>query len=559
MASEAASGQASAPPPNVHQNSKARDADVGVWVSVRGLNKTFGGSQVLRAVDFDVRSGEIHGLVGQNGSGKSTLIKVLSGVHSADDGATVKVGGTRLSNPVRPVELRRHGLAFVHQDLGLVDECTVLENIRLGQFSVRRWSRRIDWRVERRAAEQTLARLHAWVDTSRLVGSLSPGERAEVAIGRALLSIIPGSGCIVFDESTRALPREILPDFYATIRRLAADGTAVIFVSHRLDEVLALTDRVSVLQDGRMSAHARLTRDLTESSLAALMLGRELGLLEERQTEAGASRGRWPRASGTGHGNALRARAIVGRTLAGLDLDAESGEVVGVTGAAGSGHAELPYTLAGVVRDATGSVSVRGQEFSLPLRDPARLIAAGLALVPEDRAQQGIALSLSAQENLTLPRARRRGRLMLRSDWQAQEFAQATAMLGIVPARRLLPCSAFSGGNQQKILLAKWLLNDPRVLLLHEPTQAVDIGARIDILRVIRAAADQGVCVLFASIEPQDLAAVCDRVVVMRRGAVITQLASDLSPHAITTATYPTSDLLIGPGAFHDHRVSADQ
>lgn len=193
------------------------------------------------------------------------------------------------------------------------------------------------------------------------------------------------------------------------------------------------------------------------------------------------------------------------------------------------------------------------------MRDSARLIAAGLALVPEDRAQQGIALSLLARENLTLPHARQRGRLMLRSDWQAREFAQATAILGIVPARRPLPCSAFSGGNQQKILLVKWLLNDPRVLLPHEPTEAVDIGAPIDILRTIRAAADRGVCVLFASIELEDVAAVCDRVAVMRRGAVMTQLASDPSPRAITTATCSPSELLIGPGAFDDHPVSADQ
>jgi len=513
--------------------SAAAEPDARAWVSVRSLNKTFGPARVLRDVDFEARSGEIHGLVGQNGSGKSTLIKVLSGVHAADDGSAVTVDGTRLSNPVRPAELRRHGLAFVHQDLGLVDECTVLENIRLGQFSVRTISRRIDWRAERAAAERTLARLHAEIDTSQLVSSLAPGDKSVVAIGRALQSIIPGSGCVVFDESTRALPREILPEFYDTLRRLAASGTAVIIVSHRLDEVLALTDRVTVLQDGRVVAGGRPTPDLTEQSLAQLLLGRELELLDERR----------PTSPGPGvrrRGAALRARALSGGPLRSVDLDAEPGEVIGITGATGSGHAELPYVLAGAVAKATGTVAIGDQEFTLPLRTPRAMIAAGVALVPEHRVHEGLALGLSAQENLTLPRAQQRGRVLLRADWQTSEFGEAVDMLGIVPAQQNLPCSSFSGGNQQKILLAKWLLNRPRVMLLSEPTQAVDIGARMDILRALRAAADRGVCVIVASIESQDLAAVCDRVIVLRDGAIAAELTSELTPHTITTAIYPT-------------------
>lgn len=515
------------------QTSVAIETGAWAWVSARSLSKTFGPAKVLREVDFDARPGEIHGLVGQNGSGKSTLIKVLSGVHPADDGSVLEVNGARLSNPVRPAELRRHGLAFVHQDLGLVDECTVLENIRLGQFSVRAISRRIDWRAERAAAEQTLARLHSEIDTSRLVSSLTHGDKAVVAIGRALQSIVPGSGCVVFDESTRALPREILPDFYETLRRLAASGTAVIIVSHRLDEVLALTDRVTVLQDGRVVAGGRATPDLTEHSLAHLLLGRELERLEERRPAT-------PRRPASRSGSALRARDLSANSLRSLDLDAEPGEVIGVTGATGSGHAELPYVLAGVAAKATGTVAIGDREFTLPTRNPSAMIAAGIALVPEDRTQEGLALGLSAQENLTLPRARQRGRVILRSDWQGDEFQEAVEMLGIVPPHRHVPCSSFSGGNQQKILLAKWLLNRPRVLLLSEPTQAVDIGARVDILRAIRAAADRGVCVIVASVESQDLAAVCDRVIVLRDGEITAELASELVPHAITTAIYPT-------------------
>jgi ribose transport system ATP-binding protein len=507
------------------------EGDAGTsWVSVRSLSKTFGPAKVLRDVDFDARAGEIHGLVGQNGSGKSTLIKVLSGVHVADEGSMVEVNGTRLANPVRPAELKQHGLAFVHQDLGLVDECTVVENIRLGQYGVHPFTRRIDWRTEGKAAVQTLERLHSTIDTSRLVSTLHAGEKAVVAVGHALQNIIPGSGCVVFDESTRALPREILPDFYETIRRLAATGTAVIIVSHRLDEVLALSHRVTVLQDGRVVAGGRSTHDLTESSLAHLLLGREIELLEEREAA--------PRTVTSGDAP-LRARGVSGGALRSLDFDVRAGEVVGVTGATGSGHADLPYVLAGVAAGASGTVTIEGRDFTLPVRDPGRLISAGVALVPEERAEEGLALGLTAQENLTLPRVRERGRLRLRSGWQADEFKEAVEMLGIVPAQRHLPCSSFSGGNQQKLLLAKWLLNHPRVVLLHEPTQAVDVGARMDILRAIRATAALGIGVVVVSIEPQDLAAICDRVVVLREGEIVAELETDLTPQAITTAIYP--------------------
>jgi ribose transport system ATP-binding protein len=517
------------------------DTAARTWVSLHRLSKTFGPAQVLQEVDLDVRAAEIHGLVGQNGSGKSTLIKVLSGVHSADPGSVIEVNGARLSNPVRPAELRRHGLAFVHQDLGLVDECTVMENIRLGQFRVRPVSRRVDWSAERRVAEETLERLHTQIDPSRLVGSLTVGERVIVAIGRALQSIVPGGGCIVFDESTRTLPREILPDFYEIVRRLAASGTAVIIVSHRLDEVLKLADRVSVLRDGRLVAAGRPTRDLSEASLAALLLGRELELLEERPRSRAGTSSSPAAASGTRPGPVLSARDLASGSLRGIDFSAEAGEIVGVTGPTGSGHAELPYVLAGVTRPASGTVSVDGREFALPVRDPEQLITAGVVLVPEDRAREGLAVKLSAEENLTLPRARRHGRLMLRSGWQAREFAQAAALLGIVPPRRHLPCSAFSGGNQQKILLAKWLLHRPRVVLLHEPTQAVDVGARMDILRALRATAATGVCVIVVSAESQDLAAICDRVVVLRDGAVAAELADEPTHNAITAATYPAA------------------
>jgi ribose transport system ATP-binding protein len=499
------------------------------WVSVRRLSKTFGSTTVLHGVDLDVLPGEVHGLVGQNGSGKSTLIKILSGVHSADAGASITVAAQPLSNPARPSELRRHGLAFVHQDLGLADEQSVTENVRVGQYRVSRIIRRIDWRAEAVATQATLDRLHASFQPSRLVSSLRPGEQAVVAIARALQNLRPGSGCVVFDESTQSLPREVLPEFYGTVRELARAGTAVVIVSHRLDEIMTLTDRVTVLQDGHVVAGGIATAGLSEAELARLVLGREIEL-ERDLREARANPG-----SGTVR---LRIRGLKSANLRGFDLEARGGEVVGITGSTHAGHDQIAYALGGALPDATGALTLDDQVLDLPVSGPHEVVQAGIALVPEQRLREGLAATLSAQENLTLPRVRAHGRAFLSSGWQDDEFARAVELLGIVPPNPHLPVASFSGGNQQKTMLAKWLLDNPRVLVLHEPTQGVDVGARMDILKALRAVAAGGSCVIVCSIEPQDLAFVCDRIVVMRDGRMTRELPAGVTAHDITAAIY---------------------
>ena len=367
------------------------------------------------------------------------------------------------------------------------------------------------------------------------MSTLSPAEKGLVAVGRALQGLVPGTGCIVFDESTRAIPREVLPDFYRIIQQLAAFGTAIIIVSHRLDEVLTVAERVTVLRDGSVVTSGRPTADLTEGSLAHLMLGRELETLLERR-QAGAPMGR-DSANNRRH-RVLRARRLTLGQLQSFDLDLTPGEVVGVTGPTNSGYSDLPTALAGAAPTATGLLEINGRQFRLPMSNPRRLIDAGVALAPEDRALAGLAMDLPAQHNVTLPRTRARGRFLLASSWQTTEFGEATDMLGIVPADPHLNCASFSGGNQQKVMLAKWLLNKPDVLVLHEPTQAVDVAARTDILRAIRAAASRGVAVVVASCEAQDLAVVCDRVIVIRNGSQAGELTTNITPHAITDMTY---------------------
>jgi ribose transport system ATP-binding protein len=477
-------------------------------VRLQGLTKIFAGTAVLENVDLTVMKGEIHGLVGQNGSGKSTLIKLLCGLYTADRGTVVVDGDHELSSPPGPAELRRHGLAFVHQDLGLVGEMSVAENICVGQYDPGRFTRIIDWRRERAAVRRTLDRLGATIDPGRPASTLHPGEKALVAIARGLHNGSHGEGCIVFDESTQSLPRDLLPDFYRTVREIAKTGTAVLIVSHQLGEVLELADRVSVLQDGRLIAHARSTAEFSESQLAALVLGRELDPdVIDRSYTAAAGRSR---------GKALRATHVTTETLSSVDIAISPGEVVGVTGQTGAGHDQLPYALSGAI-PATGDIEIGDRSFSLAGLGASALQRAGIAFVPQDRTRAGLAVDLTAMENLTLPRVTKRRGLLL-SDWQTREYDEATEQLGIVPHRPRMPVTKFSGGNQQKLLLAKWLLNEPDALLMHEPTQAVDVGARLEILRVIRATANRGVSVLVSSIETQDLALICDRVVIFDRG-----------------------------------------
>ena len=498
-------------------------------LAVQSLSKTFGRVKVLRDVSFTVRPGEIHGLLGQNGSGKSTVIKVLSGLYRPDPGAGMTIDGNDVPQPITPSRISKSGLTIVHQSLGLLPGHTVTENIRMGQLRRRGWNGLISWSYERTQAAATLHALHATIDPERLVDQLHMGQRATVAIARALQGIVPGQGCVILDESTQSLPREVLPDFYEMVRRLARAGTSILIVSHRLDEVLQLADRVTVLRDGEVTANGLTTAGLTEAQLARVILGRQLVGF----TPHGRS------STPPGRDKAVRIRGLTGQLVNGVDIDLNPGEVVGLTGPTECGSDEVPYLLAGAAqRDAGGSVEIDGKRLNLPRAGVDSAQRAGIALVPADRANEGLAMTLTAMENVTVPRVKIRSeRGLLKRDWQRSEFQDACDLLAVTPNDPDLVASSFSGGNQQKILLAKWLLGRPKVLLLHEPTQAVDVGARADILRAIGRAADAGTAVLLSSIEAQDLALVCDRVLVMEHGRLVREVHAPMTADEILQAT----------------------
>ena len=507
-------------------------------LEVAQLSKTFGPARVLRSVQLSVAPGELHGLVGQNGCGKSTLVKILTGVYTPDPGGSIAVDGRRLRMPVQPAEQREVGVSVVHQHLGLVDDRTVWENVRLGRYQARGLFRRIDRRAEQEAVAQVLARLGRRIGTNELAGTLSAEDRATIAIARAMQDHRPGGGLIIFDESTRALGQEARGRFFELVRSLIANGASVLLISHRLEEIVEAADRVTVLRDGEVVEAGLDTRDTDEAALTRLMLGRHL--VTHRRVDSHAR-----------DDLAASVRSLSVGQVTGLDLDIRHGEIVGLTGLMGSGFEEVAEAVGGARRAESGSLTVGDRRISLGSRRASteEFVRGRVGYVPERRLDEGLAAEMSVAENLTLPRVRSRGhRFRTGRAWQAEETAAMIAKLDIKPPDPSAPAGTLSGGNQQKVVLAKWLAGQPELLMLREPTQAVDVGARHDIIDAIRAAARAGCGVLVASIDAADLAVLCDRVLVFRGGTVTEELAGNLGQDDIIHATFgmspPQKDLL---------------
>jgi ribose transport system ATP-binding protein len=483
-----------------------------VVLTVRGLTKSFGGTVALADVDLEIQAGEIHALVGQNGSGKSTLIKILSGYHTAEAGR-VAVLGREVKLPLGPRDLRELGISFVHQDLGLVPTGTVLENLRVGRYETGP-GRNIHWRRERQTARELLARFDLDVDPDQTVARLRTTERAILAVARAVADVeaARGRGLLVLDEPTTALPAHEVGLLFDAMRRVTEADSAVLFVTHNPNEVIAVADRVSVLRDARLVATEPVA-GLDEESLIALILGRELGELYPamrlRETDP-----------------VMEVRGLSGRVARDVSLTLKSGEIVGLTGLIGAGHDEVPYLIYGARAPEAGLVGIDGQEWRHPT--PERSKGAGVALLPADRQGQSGILGATVRENVTMPALtdyrRRWGLDHARERADVRSDLERFTVQPRDPERKLY---SLSGGNQQKALLARWLRLAPRVLLLHEPTQGVDIGARRGIFDILRDSVMAGTSVLYSSVEYEDLANVCDRVLVFRRGRIVGSLSGE--------------------------------
>lgn len=489
---------------------------------------TFNNNRVLRDVALSVEPGEIHALVGQNGSGKSTLAKVLTGLYTPDAGTRVAVDGVDLRLPVRPDESRERGVAVVHQSLGLVDAFSVIDNMRIGRLKGSGPFRRINWKRERESAIEVFERLGRSVPLDVPVGSLHEEERATVAIARAMQDATPGRGLIIFDESTRALSRRSLEHFFEMLDGIVRTGTAALLITHRLEEVVDAADRVTVLRDGRVVESGRTVEGMTEAELTRLILGRNLSDLEARSPAR-----EFPELP------PVSVRSVSGLGVTDVSIDIRPGEVVGLTGLAGSGYDDVPYLITGATPASTGTLSLGGEELELSRLTPARAMASGIALVPEGREYSGLAMTETVSENIALPLTSRNGGIKPLSRKAERSIVEDwIEKLDVRPRLAEATVGNFSGGNQQKVFLSKWLATDPAFVVLHEPTQAVDVGARHTIVAAVRDAAATGRAVLVAGADENELSLLCDRVLIFNHGVVKQELRDDLSPDSIVQAIY---------------------
>ena len=483
-------------------------------LELRGVGKRFPGVVALDGVDFTVRAGEIHALLGENGAGKSTLIKVLTGVHPADEGE-FRLGGEAI-RPAVPHEAEQLGISTVYQEVNLVPSLSVAENITLGRQPGRFGL--LNWRAIRRRATAALARLDLVCDVDAELGSLSVAHQQMVAIARLLDT---SARLLILDEPTASLDEREVAELFKVMRQLRAEGLGIIFVTHFLDQVYAVSDRLTVLRNGRLVGEYA-TADLPRLGLIGKMLGREVGPADFAPGAAAGSAGAAApvlAASGLGRRGAL----------APLDLALRPGEVVGLGGLLGSGRTETARLLFGIDPADSGRIEFKGKPARID--SPREAVRLGLAFCSEDRKHEGILPNLSVRENLIFALQARRGawRALARSE-QEQLCAHYIRALSIKTADAEPPIRNLSGGNQQKVLLARWLATHPAVIILDEPTRGIDIGAKQEIEQLIAKLRADGLAVLFISSEIEEVVRNCSRVMVLRERRLAGEVAAaDLS------------------------------
>jgi ribose transport system ATP-binding protein len=467
----------------------------------------------------------VHGLIGANGSGKSTLIKILAGFHSADPGSDITFNGRKLEPPYNAGDPVAEGMRFIHQDAPLVDSLSVIENLALEAGYTLGAGRRIRWRAEAERARKMLDRVGLDVDPHMLVAELSAAERMMLCIARESEIDDWAGHLFVLDEPTAALPIEETERLFELVETVKGQGAGIIYVSHRLEEVTRLADQVSVLRDGGVAA--RLERGKADqATMVESMFGESAEELYESPPPVVSDKTR------------LRIEGVHANRLAGVSCSVAEGEIVGVYGLLGCGKSELGRLVAGVQRPDEGEIMIDGEAVSF--RNVGDAIGAGVGYIPQDRRAAGVAASLTVRENLTATDLRPLtsfGRLV-RSREQA-EVGPLIERFGIHPPDPERPISQLSGGNQQKVVLAKWLRCKPKVLIADEPTAGVDINSKHDIYRFIREAAEDGTAVLFLSSEAEEVAFACDRAVILRDGVVLAELqGAALTKDAVQAASF---------------------
>lgn len=475
-------------------------------LEMRGIGKVFPGIKALEGVDFTMRAGEVHALIGENGAGKSTLVKILTGVHRPSSG-TITLGGKRMEFH-SPVDARKAGIAAIHQEASMFPDLSVAENIFSGHFPKLRFplvdgGALLDWRSMRERAKSLLARVELDVSPDTLVRELSVAQRHLVGIARALSE---EASIVIMDEPTSALSVRETQDLFKIIRQLRSEGVAILFISHKFDEIFEIADSYTVLRDGAYVGEGSIA-DATVDSLVHMMVGRDLAqLFPERSSSPGE-----------------RILSVEGFSRAGfykdVSFDLRSGEILGMFGLVGSGRTDVILSMLGLEPKDSGRVVLRGSE--VRIGGPRDALGLGIAHVPEDRQSQGVILDMSIEDNITLPQVSSLAKASFLN--RAAERAMASAYgarMEIKAAGWNSEAKTLSGGNQQKVVLAKWLATEPSILILDEPTKGIDVGTKAAVHAFMAQLASEGMSIIMISSELPEILGMSDRVLVMHEGRV---------------------------------------
>jgi ribose transport system ATP-binding protein len=501
---------------------------------IEDLSKSFGSTQALGGVSLSIRQGTVHALLGGNGSGKSTLIKILAGVEQGDAGVITTRGDKSAARHMLPARARRCGLRFVHQNTSTCADLTVMENLAIGHgFRTGRLGR-IRWREQEVRAREVMARFGITAGPRQLLGDLSPAMQTIVAIARAMQDLDSDDrGILVLDEPTAALPASQVQFLLDALRGYARQGQTILYVSHRLEEIIQLAECATVLRNGRVVASME-RGDLTRDALIEAITGKAFVDCDYQHTVPSSAE------------KLLNVHDLRGGSAQGATFQLRKGEILGVAGLLGSGRSTLLQMLFGAVPPVVGSVELNGR--AIAFKSIRQAMAAGFAYVPEDRAARGLFPGLSVQENLGPAVVRqywRRGFMSARRERRDTRALMSSYLVKSASTHARI--GSLSGGNQQKVLLARWMRRDPQVLLLDEPTQGVDVGARAEIYSLIRRVASTGAGVMVVSSDFEELAALSDRVLVLQGGRTVNELTgaaiTDVNiNHAVLQGKVATDD-----------------
>jgi rhamnose transport system ATP-binding protein len=502
----------------------AAEGPRGLPIELRAVSKSFAGIKVVNGVNFDMRPGEVHALMGENGAGKSTLIKMMAGLHHADEGEILVNG--RAVKFASPKDAHAAGIATVHQELLLFPELTVAENIFLGQTPKTSLGT-IDWQSMRKRARELLDSLDSGdLDIDQKVAHLSVGNRQRIEIARALAQ---DARVLIMDEPTAALAEADVQRLMAIVRTLCARGVAIVYVSHRMPEIFALAHRVTVLRDGQHVATKPIT-EVDEAQLVSMMVGRSIDRL-------------YPAKQGTDGDVILELKDVSYRSVVrGISLQLKRGEILGLAGLVGSGRTETALTIFGITPTTGGQILIDGKPVTITSPEAARDL--GIAYVPEDRGHQGLIRPQSIEDNIALANLKRLMRgFFVDAGRVTAEARNAISRFGIRARGPQQPVRQLSGGNQQKVVLGKWLATNPRILIMDEPTRGIDVGAKAEIHLLMRKLAGEGMAILMISSELPEVLGMSDRVLVMNAGRIAAAFdKADATAEAVGTAMTRSSE-----------------